>query len=216
MTAEPVRPQRVWIDVGAHLGEKTLGPAQEDPSLRVFAFEPNLEVAARLIGRLPNYVVVPMAVTETEGCVDFYLNAFAAASSLLPFDPEGLRRWVGGEVLRVERRLSVPAIRLDRFMDLMRIPAVEFLKIDAQGADLTVVRSAGERLRDVARVALEVQVTPRPLYAGASDRAAVLAYMTDHAFRLESTETQSRGQEENLCFVRAAGEPRWPRERSEP
>lgn len=199
--------RRIWIDVGAHLGEKTLAAAENDPALCVFALEPNLEVAGRLIGHRPNFVVVPMAVAEHDGCVDFHINAFAAASSLLPFNPEGLKRWAGGEVLKVEKTIAVPAIRLDTFMQLMDIEKVEFLKIDAQGADLAVVRSAGARLQDVERLALEVQVTPVPLYEGGSDRAAVVAYLAARGFELLSSERQSLDQEENLVFVRktAAG-----------
>lgn len=193
---------RVWIDVGAHLGEKTLGPAQADERLRVYAFEPNLAVAVSLVGRSPNFVVIPMAVGEEDGSADFYVNTFAAASSLLPFHPPGLDRWLGGEQLHVDKRITVPVIRLDTFMDLARIGEVEFLKIDAQGADLAVVRSAGRRLGDIARISLEVQTTPVPLYAGGSERGAVLEYLEGAGFRLESSEPQSRGQEENLNFVR--------------
>jgi FkbM family methyltransferase len=199
-----VAPRRVWIDVGAHLGEKTFAAAEQDPALCVYAFEPNLRVASRLIGRLPNYVVIPMAVAEVEGCLAFYLNSFVAASSLLPFDAEGLRRWVGGDLLRVEETIHVAATRLDRFMDRMDIAAVEFLKIDAQGADLAVVRSAGERLNDIARVALEVQITDQPLYAGGSGRDQTIEYMASRGFVLESVERQSHGQEENLLFTRGA------------
>jgi FkbM family methyltransferase len=197
-------PERTWLDVGAHLGEKTFAAAREDPSLRVYAFEPNLAVAKELIGRLPNYIVLPMAVAERDGCADLYLNMFAAASSLLPFDPEGLRRWSGGEVLKVERAISVPTIRLDTFLELMGLEEVEFLKIDAQGADLAVVRSAGERLRTFARIALEVQVTPVPLYEGGSLRGATVDYLASRGFELASVEKQSRDQEENLVFVRKA------------
>jgi len=196
--------QRIWIDVGAHLGEKTLAAAERDPILRVYAFEPNLAVAKQLIGRLANFIVLPMAVAERDGCVDFHLNAFAAASSLLPFNPDGLRRWAGGEVLRVERTIAVPAIRLDTFMELMAIEQVEFLKIDAQGADLAVVRSAGGRLRDIERLALEVQVAAVPLYEGGSERWAVVEYLTSRGFALASAERQSLDQEENLVFVREA------------
>jgi FkbM family methyltransferase len=193
---------RTWIDVGAHLGEKTFAAAERDPEIRVYAFEPNLAVARNLIGRLPNFVVLPMAVADRDGCVDFYLNAFPAASSLLPFNPEGLARWAGGEVLKVERKIAVPAIRLDTFMELMGIDEVEFLKVDAQGADLAVVRSAGDRLCSIARIALEVQVTPIPLYEGGSERKAVLEYLAGRGFELASVERQSLGQEENLVFVR--------------
>lgn len=200
----PPAPSRVWIDVGAHLGEKTFAAAQADPGLRVYAFEPNWSLVAQRLGALPNWIVLPVAIAEHNGCADFYLNEFAAASSLLPFDPTGLRHWDGGAELKVERRLTVPTIRLDTFLDLTGTATVEFLKIDAQGNDLAVVRSLGGRLRDVRELQLEVQVTDLPLYAGAARKDDVLDYLCGRGFDLVASERQSRGQEENLTFRRAA------------
>jgi FkbM family methyltransferase len=194
----------VWIDVGAHMGEKTFAFAQQNPLLRVYAFEPNLQMAVQRFGLFPNFVVMPMAVSEQNGCADFYLNAFAAASSLLPFDSAGLVRWRGGEVLSVERRLVVPTIRLDTFLNQMGIAEVHFLKIDAQGADLAVVRSLGSRIKDVRKISLEVQINPVPLYAGGSQKNEVHHYMSEAGFELETCEKQSYDQEENLTYLRAA------------
>jgi FkbM family methyltransferase len=204
LPALPPEPTAVWIDVGAHFGEKTFDHAERDPALRVYAFEPILPVAARRMGQLPNYVVLPMAVAEEDGCADFHLNSFAAASSLLPFNPPGLKQWVGGEQLTVERTLCVPTIRLDTFLCLMGIARVDYLKIDAQGSDLAVIRSLGDRLADVRELSLEVQINPIPLYAGGSDKQDVIDYLLRKGFRLVATEKQSHDQEENLSFTRAA------------
>jgi FkbM family methyltransferase len=194
---------RTWLDVGAHLGEKTFAEAQNDPCLRVYAFEPNLKIASQRMGQLPNFVVLPMAVAEKDGSADFYLNEFDAASSLLPFDAEGLEQWKGGEYLRVERKLAVPTIRLDTFLQQTGIDCVELLKIDAPGADLAVVRSCGERVRDIERIMVEVQTTPLPLYHGASTKQEMIEFLESVGFELEFSETQSMGQEENLLFVRS-------------
>lgn len=199
-TASTVR--EIWIDVGAHLGEKTFPVAEADSGVRVYAFEPNLSVAMKMVGRLPNFVVIPMAVGECDGTADFYLNSFAPASSLLGFDPDGLAKWIGRELLEVARKVSVPVVRLDTFMDLVGISQVEFLKIDAQGADFAVVRSAGKRLRDIRKITLEVQITPLPLYAGGSDKDRVVEYLRREGFDLVACERQTCDQEENLTFLR--------------
>lgn len=195
-------PRRVWLDVGAHLGEKTFAEAERDPNLRVYAFEPNLRVATERMGQLPNFVMLPLAISVNDGSADFHVTAFDGSSSLLAFVPEGLDRWIGKEGLKVERTIAVPTMRLDTFMDQSGIERVEFLKIDAQGADLAVVRSCGDRLRDIERIELEVQITPEPLYAGAATRDEVIRYLENAGFELESSQAQSYGQEENLSFVR--------------
>jgi FkbM family methyltransferase len=191
-----------WIDVGAHHGEYTLGYARHNPGLRIYAFEPNLRAASKLFGHASNYVVIPMAVAEKDGFADFNINAFDAASSLLPLNEEGIKSWEGAKVLKVDSVASVPTVRLDTFMDRVGIKKVDFLKVDAQGTDLAVINSAGARLRDITRITLEVWVSPRPIYSGVHSKDEVLSYLGERGFSLISTETQTEGLEENLTFVR--------------
>jgi FkbM family methyltransferase len=191
-----------WIDVGAHHGEHTIGYARHNPGLRIYAFEPNLRAAAKLMGRAPNYVVLPMAITEKNGVAEFHLNTFDASSSLLHLDREAVRSWIGGEALKEERTVTVPTLRLDTFMNLLEIQKVDFLKVDAQGADLAVVKSASSRLRDIAKIVLEVSVADRPLYVGEPSKDEVVSFLTTAGFHLVGTEKQSHNQEENLTFAR--------------
>ncbi len=196
-------PGATWIDVGAHDGELTLWHAQHHPGLRVYALEPNLRAAAKLMGRAPNYVVIPMAVAEKDGCADFYVNAFDAASSLLPFNERARRSWIGGDALRVDSVVSVPTVRLDTLMNLLGIQSVEYLKIDAQGMDLGVIKSAGSRLQDIRKITLEVDIKPESLYVGAARKDDVLAYLHAAGFSHVESEKQSNDQEENLTFLQA-------------
>ena len=192
----------VWVDVGTCRGETTLSHARHNPNLRVFAFEPNLRMVSKLVGGVPNFLVFPMAVAEQDGTATFYLNEFEMASSLLPLNDEAVQTWVGVENHKVERAVTVPTVRLDTFMGLVGLERIDFLKIDAQGMDLAVARSAGQRLRDIARIAMEVAVAPVPLYKGAPSKSEVLTFFGEAGFALERTESQTYGQEENLTFVR--------------
>jgi len=195
-------PSRIWIDVGAHLGEKTFAEAQRDPSLTVYAFEPDLRLFFRRAGALPNWVGLPYAVGEQDGAAEFHLNRIPATNSLLPFHEPGRAAWNGGEQLVMERVVTVPVIRLDTFMEAAGIGEVEFLKIDAQGADLGVVKSAGERIISFRRIHLEVQITPAELYAGSGKKDEVVNYLAARGFELVETERQTLDQEENLTFLR--------------
>jgi len=197
------KPSAVWFDVGAHLGEYTIGPAKENPSLLVYAFEPNISLAMRLVGFMPNYIVIPMALAEQDGCADFYINQDDSSSSLLPIDPEGIKLWKCGDQMNVERKVSVPTIRLDTFLNLAKIEHVDFLKIDAQGVDLSVVKSAGDRIKDVDKILLEVITTPFQLYVGNPTKDETIDYLVGQGFALVETDTdQSYGQAENLTFIR--------------
>ena len=187
-----------WIDVGAHRGDVTLYEARHNPGLRVFAIEPNLRAASRLIGAAPNFMVFPIAISEEDGTAGFHINEFEPGSSLLPLNEYS----ESAKLLKVETIVTVPTMRLDTFMNLVRIEKVDFLKIDAQGMDLAVVKSAGERLRDIERIQLEVWIEGEPQYVGVPGKTEVVNYLRERDFLLQSTSSQSDGHEENLMFNR--------------
>lgn len=192
-------PMRVWLDVGAHLGETTLPQMADD--LIIYAFEPNLALAMRSINKHPRFVVLPMAVTEETGCCLFYIMKNDACSSILPLDAMGVTGWQDNSGFKLAGIQYVPSIRLDTFLNLAGIAHVEYLKVDAQGADLAVVRSLGRRIRDVDRIRLEVQVVHSP-YMGASIKSEAVTYLKRNGFRLTAVTPWSLGQEENLDFER--------------
>lgn len=194
--------RRIWIDVGAHEGELTFPFAAADRSLLVYAFEPNLHAASRIMGRLRNYVVLPIAVAERDGSAELQVNQYEQSSSLLPADQAGMKSWITDQEFKVVGTVTVPTMRLDTFMNEAGIDAVDYLKIDAQGLDLEVVKSAGDRLRDVAKVQLEATTVDYRQYEGAPDKAVIIEYMDSRGFRLAGEEIQSHGQEANLTFLR--------------
>ncbi|SEC68263.1 methyltransferase, FkbM family [Rhizobiales bacterium GAS188] len=197
------RPSRIWIDVGAHHGEHSIAAAANDPSLMVHAFEPRPTLHDKLMHSAPpNFTAHAMAVSDHDGVASFRINSFDAASSVLPMDEAALPARLGGHRPGDEREILVPTIRLDSFMRENGITKVEFLKIDAQGADFSVVRSLGDRIGDVKRIQFEVIPKADQLYCGAADKATIIAYMAERGFVLEPTEVQSHGQEENLTFAR--------------
>jgi FkbM family methyltransferase len=194
--------RRIWFDVGAHEGETTFPYAAADPSLLVYAFEPNLHAASRMMGRLRNFVVLPIAVAERDGTAELQLNAYEQSSSLLPADRAGVEQWVTEQEFKVIGSVTVPTMRLDTFMNQAGIESVDFLKIDAQGLDLEVVRSAGDRLKDVAKVQLEATNVSYRQYEGAPGKSVIIDFMESKGFRLAGEEIQSHGQEANLTFLR--------------
>lgn len=190
-----------WFDVGAFRCEHTYEYALFNPLLRVFAFEPNVHLAAKLFGALPNIIVVPMAVSETDGCAEFNITASPASSSLLSIDDDNARQWTGGPEIRVVNTITVSTIRLDTFMNLAAIQTVDYLKIDAQGSDLAVLKSLGDRLKDVRKIYLEASVTQFPIYQGCPSKREIVEFLEERGFELVAVDSQSDGQEENLTFT---------------
>ncbi len=193
---------RVWLDVGAHRGEVTLPWAKKYHHLTVYAFEPIVPIAAQVIDVCPNFVVIAAAVAEQNTIAPLFLTKDPNASSLLTIDSDVRATWIGGEPLEVIGQRVVPTIRLDTFLDRMHIERVDLLKVDAQGSDLAVVASAGNRIKDIDTVVLEVTITASQVYRGAPDKQSVMSYMEQRGFELVHVTTQTHDQEQNLTFRR--------------
>src|SRR5262249_52094182 len=141
-----------------------------------------------------------VAVAERDGSAPLYVNRCREASSLLPMNPEGARQWAGGEALGVEATAVGPTIRVRTLPKHARGAGKGYPKNRAQRTRIGVIRSLGDRIKDVQRIELEVQVAPVPLYSGADRKEAVMEFLDRSGFRLVRSAMQSRNQEENLTF----------------
>ena len=195
---------KVWIDVGAYHGAWSLPSARANKKLNVYAFEPlpgAFEVLRHTSTGLLNYHPVQAAITEHDGTTKFFANAYEMGSSVLPIDHQERERWQGGFALATETRIEVECWRLDTFMEHVGIERVDYLKVDAQGHDLAVVRSLGERIVDVDMVVLEVSLGIQ-LYQGSNTRDEAMSFMLANGFRYAGGTKQSYDQEENMIFER--------------
>lgn len=190
--ALPKGVRRVWVDVGAHYLETTLGELERYPDLGLIAIEPLAEcwdkwpASPRLIG-------IPVAVYLDRGTMDFHVNADDVTSSLAESVP-------GSSVAGLTRTIEVRRVPVLRLEDVLRaIPAnlpVTYLKTDVQGVDLQVLQSAGQLLRRAYRVRAEV--ISEAIYRGIGGAAAttdaqMTAFMSANGFRLSDEEDTSRG-----------------------
>ncbi|KNC48619.1 uncharacterized protein AMSG_00396 [Thecamonas trahens ATCC 50062] len=201
----PKTTKRVWFDVGAHRDAMyTLPFAKEQEDLLVFAFEPLYRMWAELAitHAHPRVVALPAAVAPDGGVATFHMAGTDQCSSLKPVDPEtDIYDWPGG-CTEVTHAYQVPVLSLQEVLDALPLPTVQFVKIDAQGADFDVLLSAGPALAEkVENVVVEVQ-TNVPLYAGAKNETDFVDYMADAGFDLVKRALQGPN-ELNLLFHNA-------------
>jgi len=192
------------IDIGANDGGVSL-PWLSDPGVVVYAFEPDPDMFKNLQSNAagdPRYHCINKAVSSVEGTVDFYVSTDPACSSLLPYTEDGLKRWLCPPQRKLESKkvIKVEAISLKRFIQDYGIVSVDYLKVDTQGHDLEVLKSAGDALKLVKTLVFEVQTTEYELYKGSSKLSDCLQYMNDMGFTMIKTEGNSRDQELNCFF----------------
>ena len=193
----------VWFDIGAYHGDEMTNAPR---STGVYLFEPCPEAADR-IPRHPNFNIIRAAVSEANGVARLNLAKAEQAHSLLSFAPGASDYWFQGCDHVSADSIIVPTVRLDTVMDCLGINEVEYMKIDAQGMDLAVLRSAGLYIRCFAKIKVEAPTRDdMPLYAGGHTRREIQDFLESHGFALTSeskqAETAQGHLEVNMVFER--------------
>jgi len=176
----PAEIKRVRLDIGlSYTANMSQAWLREDSSLIVFGFEPNQDALAFVRGeeipeeKIPSYVsrfwiekarqilpellgkrffVLPCAL----GCLDAQsINFFITENDC------GCSSMYVPKFFPIEKQITVPCFRLSDFFDLFPFdthPLIDYIKVDAQGADLDIAKGGGAYLTEhVVCITLEAE-----------------------------------------------------------
>jgi FkbM family methyltransferase len=185
----------VIFDIGACEGEDSIRYAREFPNSRVYAFEPLPSNMNMLQKQLAAYgatqvAAFTIALSDERGTATFHVSSGSPenlpstedweygnkSSSLLP-PAELLKHYPW---LKFEQSIEVATDTLAGFCTAHGIERIDFIHMDVQGAELKVLRGAGELLRSVRAVWLEVEKVP--LYAGQPLADEIQRFMIANGF----------------------------------
>lgn len=128
-----IRPDDIVIDVGAHIGAFSIWAANQKKAGIVYAYEPNTENFALLeenikLNRLPNIKAFPVAVADKSGEALLY-NSKSHNMTHSLFE----------SVLTQSTKINT--ISLEEVLEVNSIEKVDYLKIDAEGAEYPIILS---------------------------------------------------------------------------
>ena len=121
----------------------------KETNLMVFGFEPNPELTKPLQQKFTNtrqFQLIPVALSNVakEEEMNFYINSNdCGTSSLFKHDEQQLGP--------IKNEVSVPVVSLKMFFDEFpwdRFEYIDYIKIDAQGSDFNILKSAGNYLSE--------------------------------------------------------------------
>jgi FkbM family methyltransferase len=171
-----LRPGDVALDVGAHVGFlSAVMAATVRPNGKVYALEPNpgsfrrlqrLEESSR--GAIRAFSV---AASDRRGPIRFF------ADSRTPMYSTTVPRMAGAEA----RAIEVPGARLDQFIRENQLGRVALVKIDVEGAELSVLEGMRGVLDEGERPTILCEVTPglwKPQRDDPADLRACYGYAT--------------------------------------
>lgn len=175
----------VLIDIGASDGAYGSFLQKQFGARVVHAFEPMPQHASALEQR--GFVLHPVALADRPGMVEFYVNGYAPASSLLPLTKLCMEAYPQTASVTTTR---VRKARLDD--ELPEPPAGSMIKVDAQGYELPIIRG-GRRVFEAAGLVL-IEMTFQPLYDGQALFNRVHAELDALGYDLTGFLSQSAGR----------------------
>lgn len=194
---------KVIFDVGANFGQTFIEHARQGN--HVYAFEPTPYLISEIkkwSNDIPTYHLIESAVSEINGSIKFNIAGQAdwGCSSLLEFSDGLDKTWPGRWDFKVTETIVVDSIRLDTFLEYHKhIQKIDYLHIDTQGSDLSVLRSLGEKIKIVEEGVVEVpQSTEVMLYRGQHSKEEMIAFLYSNGFEVIGVASQMN--EDNLRF----------------
>jgi len=169
------------IDVGANRGQFALAVRALLPRAHVHAVEPLAGAAGvleRLAAAVGGITVHRAAVAPERGPATMQVPARTDSASLLPVGARQTRVFPGTRAVRTETVATAP---LGELVPPERVTRPALLKLDVQGAELTVLQASAEVLACVDWVLCEC--SDIELYDGQALRPDVEAFLADHGFQ---------------------------------
>jgi FkbM family methyltransferase len=162
------------FDVGACEAEDSIRYSNLFPNAKIYAFEPVPENFNKAKENIAHYqksnqiFIYPFALNDIEGEFEFYVSSGSpkidnkisdwdfgnkSSSLLKPGKIKHTHEW-----LKFNRIIKVQTKTLMRFCSENNINKIHLLHLDVQGAELNVLKSAGDLLNQIDLIWLEVSV----------------------------------------------------------
>jgi FkbM family methyltransferase len=157
----------VVFDVGANVGEYSLLVRQYLPGAVISAFEPAKVTYQQLVQRLgqaENVKLYNVGFSESEKSVELYSYTVEGrpASPLSSIDPR-----LPTQVLEVKAHAAeqIQVLTIDCFCEREQIDHIDFLKLDVEGHELSVLRGASRMLESGRISIIQFEFGPANIYS---------------------------------------------------
>ena len=173
------------LDIGAMIeGEVRYGRLLDEGLAEITGIEPNSEERARLEKEGPkNCTWLPYFLGNGDDAT-FHITLYRGCSSLFEPDPAVIDQFqtIGatqpGGNFHVVGTEPVKTTRLD---DVEELPAVDYMKIDVQGAELEILRHGVQKLADTLVIELEAEFVQ--IYKGQPLFGEIQEFLHRHGFQ---------------------------------
>jgi FkbM family methyltransferase len=174
------------FEIGAADGRDTIRYTELFPTAKVFAFEPVPNSFLKLQQTTqdkPQVSVLNAAMSDVVGTASFNIAEWPDASSLFASNRTGS---TFDDYNVAKTTIQVKTETIDNYCQCENIQAIDLLKMDAQGAELSILKGA-EKMFEQRRVGLiYTEVNFLDIYQGAGPYDSIAAYLRFHDFQLHN------------------------------
>lgn len=196
------------IEVGANRGTDTVKLAKKYEGIAIYAIEPTPKLYKDLTEKFrenAQVTVFQLAIDNKDGVATFNIAGHHdwGCSSLHEFtEKEHLfGQWKHRPDFYFNDKCEVKTSRLDTFIEAQGITEVEFLWIDSQGHDFTVLKSLGKKLSIIKEGVCETAWGANLYQQTDNNVEDVTKWLIDNGFIVTKVET-AHGHEANVYFKR--------------
>ncbi len=133
----------IVVEIGANVGEFTLAAARYASAVFSFEPDPNCFICLKENTRkMENVEVIPKAASDRNSRQEFYISSEDADSSLI-------------QPKIYAEKIVIETIRLDSWMKTKEFPTIDFLKIEAEGAEMEVLEGLGSQIKNTKKVSVD-------------------------------------------------------------
>jgi FkbM family methyltransferase len=179
---EQLRPGDTLLDIGANIGEYSLGAARKvGPEGQVLSFEPFPETYRQLQHNLS----LNPGLAERVQCFSLAVGEKAAEGYLIQPRPgnRGMVRFA-----KEEKGEKVKIVSLDAHPPLHSLPQLDGIKLDVEGYELPVLKGAEQVLRRF-RPWLWIELDDANLRAQGASARELLAWLSERGYQARRADT---------------------------
>jgi len=170
------------IEIGANDGGNT---SKFFKDAIIWSFEPNPFLAKTLRYKFKNNTniqIIEKAVSDFDGTSTFNISADGQSSSLYElstFSKENTK-------IKYVSQVLVDVIRMDTFLIQNNIDIIDYFHCDAQGNDLTILKSFGDKLQSIRAGKIEVSLNNELYKNVCNDLETSISFLIENGFDISN------------------------------